>query len=64
MICWVESVDPIADFCLTNQIYSGLFKALEFKEITEVQNDHLKMLLEDGEMRTRDARPSNAQKCC
>ena len=50
MICWVESVDPIADFCLTNQIYSGLLKALEFKEITEVQNDHLKMLLEDGEM--------------
>ena len=27
--------------------------AFEFTEITEVQNAHLKMLLEDGEMRTR-----------
>ena len=54
MICWwIESVDPVADFCLTNQIFSELFNAFEFKEITEVQNDHLKMLLEDGETRTR-----------
>ena len=32
--------------CLTNQIYSVLCNAFEFKEITEVQNAHLKMLLE------------------
>ena len=50
-ICWIESVDPIADLCLTNQIYSVLL--IEFKEITEVQNTHLKMLLEDGETQTR-----------
>ena len=53
MICWIESVDSVADFCLTNQIYSELLNAFEFKEITEVQNDHLKMLLQDGETRTR-----------
>ena len=29
MICWIESVDPVADLCLpTNQIYSVLLKAL------------------------------------
>ena len=49
VICWIESVDPVADLCLTNQIYSVLLNAFEFKEITEVQNAHLKMLLEDGE---------------
>ena len=53
MICWIESVDPVADLCLTNQIYSALLNAFEFKEITEVQNAHLKMLLEDGKTRTR-----------
>ena len=53
MICWIESVDLVADFCLTNQIYSELLNAFEFKEITEVQNDLLKMLLEDGKTRTR-----------
>ena len=53
MICWIESVDPVADLCLTNQIYSILLNAFEFKEITEVQNAHLKMLFEDGETRTR-----------
>ena len=35
MICWIGSVDPVDDF--------------EFKEITEVQNAHLQMLLEDDE---------------
>ena len=50
MICWNESVDPAADLCLTNQIYSVLLNAFEFKEITEVQNARLKMLLEDDEM--------------
>ena len=39
--------------CLTNQIYSVLLNAFEFKEITEVQNAHLKILLQDGETRTR-----------
>ena len=54
MICWIESFDPVADLYLpTNQIYSVLLNALEFKEITEVQNAHLKMLLEDGKTRTR-----------
>ena len=47
MICWIESVDPVADFCVTNKIYSELLNAFEFKEITEVQNDHL------NETRTR-----------
>ena len=47
MICWKESVSPVADLCLTNQIYSVLLNAFEFKEITEVQNPHLKMLLDD-----------------
>ena len=64
MICWIESLDPVADLCLTNQIYSVLLDAFEFKEITEVQNTHLKMLLEDGVRELADARPSNAQKCC
>ena len=50
MICWNEYVDPVADLCLTNQIYSVLLNAFEFKEITEVQNARLKMLLEDDEM--------------
>ena len=57
MICWIDSLDPVADLCLpTNQIYSVLLNAFEFKEITEVQNAHLKMLLEDGEMRTRSCK--------
>ena len=42
MICWIESVDPVADLCLTNQIYSVLLNTFEFKEITEVQNTSLK----------------------
>ena len=46
MICWVESVDPVADLCLANQIYSVLLNASESKEITEVFH-------EDGEKRTR-----------
>ena len=53
MIRWIESVDPVADLCLTKQIYSVLLNAFEFKEITGVQNVHLKMLLEDGETRSR-----------
>ena len=56
MICWIESVSPVADLCLTNQIYSVLLNAFEFKEITEVQNPHLKMLLEDGETRPRSCK--------
>ena len=47
MICWIGSVDLVDDLCLTNQIYSALLNAFEFKEITEVQNAHLQMLLED-----------------
>ena len=47
MICWIESVDPVADLCLTNKIYSVLLKAFEFKEITEVQNAHRKMTKRD-----------------
>ena len=55
MICWIESVDPVADLCLTNQIssYSVLLNAFEFKEIAEVRNAHLKILIEDDETRTR-----------
>ena len=34
VICRIESVDPVADLCLTNQIYSVLLNAFEFKEIT------------------------------
>ena len=49
MICWIESVDPVDDLCRTNQIYSVLLNTFEFKEITEVENAHLKMLLEDDE---------------
>ena len=49
MICWIGSVDPVDDLCLTNQIYSALLNAFEFKEITELQNAHLQMLLEDEE---------------
>ena len=57
MICWIESLDPVADLCLpTNQIYSVLLIAFEFREITEVQNVHLKMLLEEGETRTRSCK--------
>ena len=49
MICGIESIDPVDDLYLTNQIYSVLLNTFEFKEITEVQNGHLKMLLEDDE---------------
>ena len=54
MIFWIGSVDPVDDLCLTNQIYSALLysallNAFEFKEITEAQNAHLQMLLEDDE---------------
>ena len=49
MICWIESVDRVDDLCLTNQIYSALLNAFEFKEIAEVQNAYLQMLLEDDE---------------
>ena len=49
MICWIGSVDPVDDLCLTNQIYSALLNAFEFKEITEAQNAHLQMFLEDDE---------------
>ena len=49
MICWIGSVDPVDYLCLTNQIYSALLNAFVFKEITEVQNAHLHMLLEDDE---------------
>ena len=49
VICWIGSVDPVDDLCLTNQIYSALLNAFEFKEITEVQNAYLQMLLEDDE---------------
>jgi len=47
VICWIGSV--VDDLCLTNQIYSALLNAFEFKEITEAQNAHLQMLLEDDE---------------
>ena len=43
MICWSGSVDPVDDLCLDD------LHAFEFKEITEVQNAHLQMLLEDDE---------------
>ena len=53
MICWIGSVDPVNDLCLTNQIYSALLNAFEFKEITGAQNAHLQMLLEDDETSPR-----------
>ena len=49
VICWIGSVDPIDDLCLTDQIYLALLNAFEFKEIIEAQNAHLQMLLEDDE---------------
>ena len=49
MICWIGSVDPVDGLCLTNQIYAALLNAFEFKEITQVQNAHLQMFLEDDE---------------
>ena len=49
MICWIGSVDLVDDLCLTNQIYLALLNAFEFKEIIEVQNALLQMLLEDDE---------------
>ena len=49
MIGWIGSVDPVDDLCLINQIYSALLNAFEFKEITEAQNAHLQILLEDDE---------------
>ena len=51
VICWIESVDPVADLSLTKQIYSVLLNAFEFKEITRNHwstKYYLKMLLEDG----------------
>ena len=52
MICWIESVDPVANLRLINQIYSVLLNAFKSKEITKVLNFHLKMLLEDRKKRT------------
>ena len=49
MICWIRCVDSVDDLCLSNQIYSALLNAFEFKEVTEVQNAHLQMLLEEDE---------------
>ena len=49
VICWIGSVDPVDDLCLTNQIYSALLNAFQFKEIAEAHNAHLQMLLEDAE---------------
>ena len=56
MISWIGSVDPVDDLYLTNQIYSALLNAFEFEEITEVQNAHLQMLLEDDETCPRDCK--------
>ena len=47
--CWIGSVDAVDDLCLTNQVYSALLNPFELKEITEAQNAHLQMLLEDDE---------------
>ena len=33
MICWIGSADPVDDLCLTNQIYSALLNAFEFKSL-------------------------------
>ena len=49
VICWIGSVNAVDDLCLTNQIYSALLNAFECKEMTEAQNAHLQMLLEDDE---------------
>ena len=53
MICWIKSVNPVADYFVSDKqnLFSTL-NAFESKEITEVQNAHLKMLLKDGEKQT------------
>ena len=51
---------------MTNQFYPVLLSAFEFKEITEVQNSHLKMLLEDDETRPHGCKyptPPCAREC-
>ena len=48
VICWIESLDPVDDLCLTNQIYSAPLNAFELKEITEVQNAHLQQPRSQG----------------
>ena len=30
--CWIGSVDPVDDLCLTNQIYSALLNTFEFNK--------------------------------
>ena len=39
MICWIESVDPVADVSGKPNLFSTV-DAFEFKKITEVQNAH------------------------
>ena len=52
VICWIESVDPVDDFVSDKpNLFITAVNAFEFKEITEVHNAHLKMLLEDDETR-------------
>ena len=46
----------MADLCLTNQIYSVLLNAFEFKEITEVQNTTLKCFLKMAKRELAPAR--------
>ena len=61
VIFFSESVDPVADLCLTNQIYSVLLYTLNSKksqEITEVQNTTLKCFLK---MAKRELAPG---RCC
>ena len=50
VICWIESVDPVDYLCLPNHVYSVLLNTFEFKEITEVQNAHVKMLPENDKI--------------
>ena len=64
MICWIEAVDPVADLCLTNQIYSVLLNAFEFKEIPKCKMLTLKCFSKLAKRELEDARPSNALKCC
>ena len=37
-VCWIESVDSVADLCLTNQIYPVLMNAFELKSCRRWRN--------------------------
>ena len=54
VMCWIESVDPVADLCLANQIYSVLLNTFE------VQNTTLKCFLKMAKRELAPGRWRNA----